>query len=227
MFLRRLFDLSATVKKNHHHVSLNKGARSDLAWWHEFLTEWNGVSLLSALGEQDPSVIVTSDASGGWGCGAFWGSKWFQLAWDNTACSKEVNIATKEMIPIVIAAAMWGKAWEGEVVCCRCDNEAVVAVLNKRSSKDPDLMHLLRCLTFFEAKFSFRVVATHIAGAKNTLADDLSRDNLSSFLKAAGHMALSGQSIPPQPLLDMLINHKVDWTLPTWRRMFRDTLDMV
>ena len=68
-FLRRLFDLSATVRKPHHHLSLNKGARSDLAWWHEFLT---GVSLLVALGEQEPTVILTSDASGRWGCGAFW-----------------------------------------------------------------------------------------------------------------------------------------------------------
>ena len=53
-FLRRLFDLSATVQKPHHHLSLNKGARSDLAWWLEFLTDWNWVPLLIALSEQSP-----------------------------------------------------------------------------------------------------------------------------------------------------------------------------
>ena len=35
-------------------------------------------------------------------------------------------------------------------------------------------MHLLHCLTFFEAKFFKRLIATHVAGMHNTLADDLS-----------------------------------------------------
>ena len=113
-----------------------------------------------------------SDASGTWGCGAFWESKWFQLAWEGTRCGVGVNIATKELIPIVMAVAMWGKFWNGQVVNCRCDNMAVVAVINSRTSRDPDLMHQLRCLAFFEAKFSFSVIASHIAGAKNSLADD-------------------------------------------------------
>ena len=51
MFLRHLFDLSATVSKPNHHVSLYKAAQSDLLWWNEFLTDWNGVSLVSVMGE--------------------------------------------------------------------------------------------------------------------------------------------------------------------------------
>ena len=179
------------------------------------------------MGEQEPSVVLTSDASGSWGCGAYWGSKWFQLPWSDTECSVEVNIATKELIPIVIAAAIWGRAWTGLVVCCRCDNEAVVAVINKRTSKDAELMHLLRCLVFFEAKFSTRMIATPVAGVQNTLADDLSRDRLSSFLQAAENMSLTGQYFPPQPLLDMLVNHKPDWTSTAWREMFKSTLNLV
>ena len=53
-FLRWLFDLSATVQKPHHYLSLNKGARSDLAWWHEFLTDW--VSLLVARTNSHPDI---------------------------------------------------------------------------------------------------------------------------------------------------------------------------
>ena len=182
--------MSATVRKPHHHLSLNKGARSDLAWWHEFLTDWNGVSLLVALGKQEPTVVLTSDASGRWGCGDFRESGWFQLAWSDTACSDVVNIATKELISIGLAAAMWGKAWEGQVVCCRCDNEAVVAGLNRRTFRDQDLMHLLRCLSFFEAMFSFSAIASHISGVQNYLADDLSRNMLSFFLQAMGQVIL-------------------------------------
>lgn len=227
VFLRRLFDLSTTVKKPHHHLNLSSGARSDLAWWREFIEQWNGVSLMSVAGDQSPEVTLTSDASGTWGCGAYWKEGWFQLEWRNTTCPAHQNIAIKEMIPIVVASAIWGRRWSGKVVCCRCDNSAVVAVLNHRSSRDGDLMHLLRCLTFFEAAFSMRLTAVHIAGADNVLADDLSRDKLSSFLQAVGNQAATKQSIPPQSLLDMVINQRPDWTSPSWRVMFRSILNSV
>ena len=116
---------------------------------------------------------------------------------------------------------MWGKNWEGQVVCCQCDNEAGVAVLNRRTSRDQDLMHLLQCLSFFEANFGFSVVAKHIPGTQNSLADDLSRDKLSSFLQARDQATLSLQSKPPEPLL----NYRPDWTSPAWRGMFRDTFE--
>ena len=180
-------------------------------WWHEFLAEWNGILMLSALGDQQPSVTLTSDASGSWGCGAYWGSHWFQLAWSDTARLVDTNIAIKEFIPIVIAAAMWGRHWMGQVVCCRWDKVAVVLVLNHHTSRDGELMHLLRCLTFFEAKLSCRLMATQISGSLNTLAEYLSHD----------------QSDPPQPLLDMLVNTKPDWISGRWRRMFRDILNRV
>ena len=109
-----------------------------------------------------------------------------------------------------------GKFWAGQVVNCRCDNDAVVAVLTSRSSKDPDLIYLLRCLTFSEARLSFRIVASHIAGKHNVLADALSRNNLPLFLQASAPEALSGECVPPQSLVDMLISKKPDWTFPSW-----------
>ena len=76
-FLRCLFDLNKTVIMSHpdHHVHLSVGARSDLAWCivNEYLEDWNGIS---ALNKGEPDMIVTSDASGSWGCGAFWEEQW-------------------------------------------------------------------------------------------------------------------------------------------------------
>ena len=100
--------------------------------------------MLSSIGEQKPEVTLTSDVSDSWGCGAYWGTKWFQLAWSSTSCSEDTNIVTKELVPIVIAPAMWGRCWSGQVVCCQCNNSTVVAVLNHHTSRDSDLMHLLR-----------------------------------------------------------------------------------
>ena len=138
--------------------------------------------------------------------------------WKDAHGADGLNIATKELIPIVMAVALWGRNREGQVVQCRCDNSAVVAVLTSRTSRDQDLMHLLRCLALFEAKLSVRVVGTHLPGIHNTLADNLSRDALSSFLQASP-LIISNQSVPPPPLLKMLISHKPDWTSPAWREM--------
>lgn len=105
-FLRRLYDLSKTVSHPDHHVHLSVGARSDLAWWDTFLVSWNGISLMTATDRKAPDTILTSDASGGWRCGGYWDDRWFQLAWEDTKCPSSANITVKELIPIVLAAAL-------------------------------------------------------------------------------------------------------------------------
>lgn len=45
-FVRHLIDLAKLVKHPHHHLHLSREARSDLEWWFQFTTEWNGVSML-------------------------------------------------------------------------------------------------------------------------------------------------------------------------------------
>jgi len=57
-----------------------------------------------------------------------------------------------------------------------CDNSAVVEAINKRSSKDEAIMHMLRSLFFIEAHHQFHSTAVHIAGSLNNLADNLSRN---------------------------------------------------
>ena len=61
-----------------------------------------------------------------------------------------------------------------------CDNQAVVCIVNQGSSRDPEVMHLVRCLAFIKARCQFELVASHIRGSSNTKADALSRDNLHS-----------------------------------------------
>ena len=171
-FLRRMYDL-LKVGTGHgqrtppggQYLRLNVEFRSDLAWWSQFLHQWNGVSLLTATNSRLPDTHITSDASGTWGCGAYWGSQWLQWQWDQVAQDKSITI--KELIPIIFAAALWGKDWKGWCVLCRCDNQAVVAVINARSSLDKDIMHLLRVLFFIEAHFDFMTKATHIPGTEN------------------------------------------------------------
>ena len=165
-FLRRMLDLLHAIPASQPFIRLNNSFRADLAWWRTFLSQWNGVSFLpppSLL----PEITLTTDASGSWGCGAWHGDHWLQLQWDDRALP--LSIATKELIPIILACAAWGRAWQGRQVLCQCDNQVVVACLKSKTSKDKEIMHLLRCLVFVEATHQCFLHPTYIDTKANHL----------------------------------------------------------
>ena len=127
-FLQRTITLSTVAKQLHHRVWLNKSFRSDLQWWAQFLQNWNGVGMMSAVAWCGFGATITSDASGSWGCGAYVSSgEWFQLEWPSSW--QQIHITVKELLPVVLSVAIWGSMWQGKAVHCRCDNAAVVAIL--------------------------------------------------------------------------------------------------
>ena len=221
-FLRRAISLLSITKQPHHHIRLNAEFRSDIKWWKAFAAHWNGAAIL-AIPEQY-SLHLTSDASGFWGCGAWHATHWFQLEWSPN--TQDWNIAAKELLPIVIAAVIWRHLWRGRQVIARCDNAAVVAVLNSRYSKDKHMMHLLRCVFFAEAYGSFKLVAVHLPGSHNVLADDLSRNRLYSFRMQFPESDTSPTSIPSS-LLQWLSSTDLDWTSPAWTQLFNTTVARV
>ena len=52
-------------------MRLNASAQSDIYWWKEFAAAWNGTSMLAEVRRNSPDAVITSDASGQWGCGAY------------------------------------------------------------------------------------------------------------------------------------------------------------
>ena len=116
------------------------------------MTDWNGSSMLQTLGRAVPSVIVCSDASGTWGvaqCGQVNGYS------GSGTTQGTVFLLRKEFLPLLLAAAVWGSEWRGHRVKFECDNSTVVAALERRSSRVPLLMQLLRALHYVSAYFSF------------------------------------------------------------------------
>ena len=67
-FFRRAISLLSIAKRPHYHIRLNYEFKSNLMWWKAFGSHWNGASLLIAP-QSMPQVMLTSDASGVWGCG--------------------------------------------------------------------------------------------------------------------------------------------------------------
>ena len=65
-----------------------------------------------------------------------------------------LQLRAKKMLPIAVAAAIWGKEWRGCTIEFNCDNEAVVHSFMAGSCKEKNMAHMLRCLFFIEAKFN-------------------------------------------------------------------------
>ena len=213
-FMRRMLDVAHSRPRLDHWIRLSQEFRADLSWWDTFIVEWNGVSLLRSHIHQPPAVSIFTDASGGWGCGATDGELWFQCAWEEHW--QEVNIATKELVPIILAVGTWGRRWAHCHVRFRSDNMAVVEILKARTSKDATIMHLLRCLHFLCAAFSIRISATHIPGVDNTAADALSRNRLNQFFLSLPK-ASSQPTVVPQELWRLVMADRVDFLASDWR----------
>ena len=88
-FVRRIIAVMTTVKDRDRFVPLNAEIRSDLYWWSEFMVGWNGVGMIASPDQE--VVVLESDASGNWGCGAVWGTHWLQWKWNPTAQQWDVS----------------------------------------------------------------------------------------------------------------------------------------
>ena len=133
-------------------------------------------------------------------------------------------MAAKELMSITASAALWGTGWQGKKVVFRCNNMATVAALSNRTARDPIMVHLLRCLFFFQVKYKFEYTASNIPGKENSAADALSRNRLPMFL------SLSPQAVPtptifPNSLKDLLLLlPPPPWTSTHWASLFRASL---
>ena len=159
-------------------------------------------------------LVVWSDASGSWGCGAYWENKWFQLRWEDHPSFRDACIAAKELLPIVVAAAAWGASWKGKRIQFNCDNMVVVSVLSSGYCKEKSMAHMLRCLFFLEARHDFSIIALHVPGKDNRSADALSRNELSIFLQLTPS-ALPAPTPVPHRVVEGLLSLQ-GWTVAGW-----------
>lgn len=220
IFLRRLIDLSMQARQLDHFIRLNADARSDLEWWFQFIVLWNGVSFLESATSAPPDITITSDASGSWGCGAIWDHRWLQLQWVGPL--KDAIIAIKELVPVILALAIWGHFWSKKTIRILSDNSTVVIAINTNTSRVPDMAHLLRCAAFLQAHFQCQLTAQHIPGIHNSAADAISRNNISRFLSLYPQACPTPELIPTD-LLQLLLLEKPDWCSQRWTALWSST----
>ena len=85
------------------------------------------------------------------------------------------DIVHLEMINVVVALKIWGRMWDNQRVYIRCDNLAVMEVLNSGRARDKILATSARNVWMLTALSNISLVVTHIQGVNNVVADLLSR----------------------------------------------------
>ena len=160
-FLRRMIERNVHLDS---HLRLNTDFRADLQGWATFTESWNGVTILTSLCRCPIDAKLVLNASGSWGCGANFGSRWFSLSWSQCPAWTDMHISVKELLPIVIACATWGRVMAERHIRAVCDNAAVMVMINKRTSSNSTAMHLLRWLYFSCSRFNITLTLEYVAG---------------------------------------------------------------
>ena len=163
---------------------------------------------------------------GSFGCGALCPmlSWWIQLSWKGVRAAPvsvdDQSITWMELLPIVLASAIWGPELRGQKVCVHCDNTGAVAVVNSGYSR------ILSIMFFIRVTYQFSMQAVHMNGVNNVWTDTISWNNL-NFL----YSQVFRSSYHWDPLLEdivkLLVMDQPDWTSFPWTQLFRNCLPWV
>ena len=142
-FLRRLIDRTCGIRKLYFKVTLNKETKRDLQVWLDFLNKYNGQTFFCEERiHTSVSLHLYTDAAQELGFGAIFGKKWLHGSWPKLW--KEYNFVILELYPIVLALETSGEEFRNKAIRFHSDNLALVHIINKQTSKDPQTMVLVR-----------------------------------------------------------------------------------
>ena len=110
-----------------------------------------------------------TDAAGSLGYGAIFGAHWFFGQWPYSWLGR--NIIVLEMFPIVISVSIWASELANKCILFHTHNQGLVEVINRKTTKDRQLLVLLCELVLQCLKHNILFQAIHMPGVLNVKAD--------------------------------------------------------
>ena len=150
-------------------IELNQDFKRDLKWFGKFLPLYNGISLynhktVDSVLDLDACLI---------GLGPCWGQWVYHLPLQLGYGS--YSIVHLEMVNIFLALKVFRYFWQKCKILIRCDNQAVVTVLNTGKTRDPYLAACAQNVWYLASVHDIDLQYVHIRGEHNKIADCLSR----------------------------------------------------
>lgn len=198
VFCRRLSMAMSGVRSQRHYVRLSGDLRADLQVWSVFLDSFNGRSLFLEGPMDSADVELFTDASGAHGFGAYLQGSWCAGRWPQEwrDLGYVTNLALLELFPIVVAVELWGDFFRNKKIRFMCDNLGVVQAINQQTAGSRPVVSLLRFLVLKGLSLNALLVAKHIPGVCNGIADALSRFQMERFRNLAPSAAVDGIPCP-------------------------------
>lgn len=195
-FCTRLARAMSGASAPHHYIRITRGMRDDIQVWLAFLGHFNGVSLWQSPLQLSKALQVRSDAAGSLGFGVLFGDWWCAQRWPDHWAQSGIlrDLTFLEFFPIMAAVYIWKDQFSNKKVLFWCDNQAVVRVINRQTSRSERVMQLVRkfVLTCLLANITFS--AKYVPDTDNGTADALSR-----FQEDRFHLLAPNANLHPDP----------------------------
>ena len=150
-------------------ICLTTEFHRDLNWFNTFLSSYNGVTFYD---NNQIHATIALDACLS-GLGAVYKDMVYALPIPRGF--ENYTIVHLEMLNIMVALKVWGQHWSNKCVEIKCDNLAVVSVLQEGKARDPLLATFARNIWLLTSLFNIQLKVSHIFGKDNQIADLLSR----------------------------------------------------
>ena len=174
LFVSRLLNELKGMARNRQYA-INDEMRKDIKWRYLFLPGFKESCILWLLDTSPIDSEMAVDACLK-GAGGIRSDTYFRVKFPGWLLkSEKYTITHLELWVVIIGVKVWGKELSRRIIKIRSDNEAVSYILNTGRSQDLLLQKLLRELTWWLAKFEFKIKSQHLSRAKNTLPDLLNR----------------------------------------------------
>ena len=172
-------------------ININASMRSDLDWFTDFASVWNGVSVFP---NPIPTREIVVDA-----CliGIGSTSTHTAYAYDLTKQGANfANISELEAINVAVPIQTFiGPSDHGSTVSVLCDNMAAVQVFQSGRGKNHVILEAARTAWMVQALYQVNIVFSHIPGYLNSLADALSRAHTSKLARGTADSMVRAAAI--------------------------------
>ncbi|KAM3929167.1 uncharacterized protein RB166_006956 [Leptodactylus fuscus] len=199
-FSRRLAAATAGVSVPSHYIRLGWELRGDLRVWDSFLDHYNGRSLMLGNVVEAVDCELYTDAAGSVGFGAYFQGSWCTGGWleDWKEAGLVRNLALLELFPILVSVLVWGSFFRNKRIRFHCDNLGVVQAINGLSASSPPVIRVLQRLVLECLSLNACIVAVHVPGVHNDIADALSRSQWERFRRLAPEAEEEGRLWPTE-----------------------------
>ena len=149
-------------------IQLDVNFHRDLNWFQKFLPQFNGKAFFV---HRPVQATIELDACLQ-GLGAVYANQVYAVPIPEYCV--QFSIVHLEMLNILVAIRVWCQYWANKRIIIKCDNQAVVSVLNSGKTQDMTLAAIARNVKMEAAKHDIDLQVIHISGVDNN-ADALSR----------------------------------------------------